>query len=276
VVKFSPRGAKSLAAFEGKSHGPGSMLIPLYDDNPVRRISYAYVNWALIAANVLIYAIVQSGFVMAVETAESASVSYGMIPVILFETMRLPDEFVAIPSWATPVTSSFLHGSWMHLAGNMLFLWVFGDNVEDDLGHVRYLLFYAACAALAALAHAWAMPDSTSPLIGASGAVSGVVAAYVLLHPNVKLWVLILFRVPVKLKAMWAIGAWIVFQAVNAYIADVEDDTAWFAHIGGLVAGAVLVLLLKRADAPLFDRASLPLTASETGPPTGDPDSSLR
>ena len=275
-MKFRHGRAKTLAALEATSHGPGNMLIPLYDDNPVRRISYAYVNWALIVANVLIYAVVQSGFVMSVQTADNASVSYGMIPVILFETMRLPDEFVAVPSWATPVTSSFLHGSWMHLAGNMLFLWVFGDNVEDDLGHIRYLIFYGACAALAALAHAWAMPGSTSPLIGASGAVSGVVAAYVLLHPNVKLWVLILFRVPVKLKAMWAIGAWIVFQAVNAYIADAEDDTAWFAHIGGLLAGAILVIVLKRADAPLFDRASLPLTASEVAPPTADTDSPSR
>lgn len=252
------------------------MLIPLYDDNPVRHIRYAYVNWALLAANVLIYAIVQSGFILSPQMADNASVSYGMIPVILFETMRLPDEFVAIPSWMTPVTSSFLHGSWMHLTGNMLFLWVFGDNVEDDLGHARYLFFYCACAALASLVHAFALPNSTSPLIGASGAVSGVVAAYVLLHPNVKLWVLLLFRIPVKLKAMWAIGAWIAFQAVSAYISDAGDDTAWFAHLGGLAAGAILVIILKRSDAPLFDRASLPLAASEASPPAGDTDSPLR
>jgi membrane associated rhomboid family serine protease len=252
------------------------MLIPLYDDNPVRRISHAYVNWVLIAMNVLVFAIVQSGYVLSAETADYASVSYGMIPVILFETMRLPDEFIAVPAWITPVTSSFLHGSWMHLAGNMLFLWVFGDNVEDDLGHIRYLFFYGACATIAALVHAWAMPDSTSPLIGASGAVSGVVAAYVLLHPNVKLWVLILFRIPVKVKAIWAIGAWVIFQAANAMIADVEDDTAWFAHLGGLLAGAVLVILLKRADAPLFDRASLPLAAPEPAPTSADTESPLR
>jgi membrane associated rhomboid family serine protease len=247
------------------------MLIPLYDDNPVRRISYAYVNWALIATNVFVYAVVQSGYVFGARLADSASISFGMIPVVLFNTMTLPPEFIAIPSWLTPVTSSFLHGSWMHLAGNMLFLWVFGDNVEDDLGHVRYLFFYLACAALAAVAHALSTPGSTSPLIGASGAVSGVVAAYVLLHPNVKLWVLVLFRVPLKLKAMWAMGAWVLFQAANAYMADIDDDTAWFAHIGGLVAGGVLVLLLKRADAPLFDRASLPLAARDvTAAPDGD------
>src|SRR5207342_2588801 len=106
----------------------------------------------------------------------------------------------------------------------------------DDLGHARYLVFYFACAVLASLAHGFALPSSTSPLIGASGAVSGVVAAYVLLHPRVKIWVLVLFRIPLKLRAMWAIGAWILFQAVCAYLADAADDTAWFAHIGGLIA----------------------------------------
>jgi membrane associated rhomboid family serine protease len=245
------------------------MLIPLYDDNPVRRISYAYVNWALIAANVLVFAVFQSGFIFGTELADASAVSFGLIPVVFLRTMDLPPEFLAVPPWLTPLTSSFLHGSWMHLAGNMLFLWVFGDNVEDDLGHLRYLFFYCACAVLAALVHALAMPGSTSPLIGASGAVSGVVAAYVLLHPRVKIWVLVLFRVPLKMPAMWAIGAWILFQAVNAYLSDTQDDTAWFAHIGGLAAGALLVLVLKRSDAPLFDRASLPLAATEA-PPAGE------
>jgi membrane associated rhomboid family serine protease len=244
-----------------------SMIIPLYDDTPFRRISYAYVNWALIATNVIIFVVFQSGYLFDASFADAASVSFGMIPVVFFETMDLPPDYLAVPHWLTPLTSSFLHGSWMHLAGNMLFLWVFGDNVEDDLGHLRYLLFYCACAVAAAIIHAWAMPTSTSPLIGASGAVSGVVAAYVLLHPRVKIWVLVLFRLPLKVRAMWAIGAWIIFQAVNAYIAGPEDDTAWFAHIGGLAVGAILVVLLKRSDAPLFDRASLPLAPSEAVPP---------
>jgi membrane associated rhomboid family serine protease len=244
------------------------MLIPLYDDNPVRRISYAYVNAALIAVNVLVFAVFQSGLVLGSQLADATSISYGMIPVVLFHQMDLPPEYVIIPQWLTPITSSFLHGSWMHLAGNMLFLWVFGDNVEDDLGHLRYLVFYLACAGLAAVAHAWMMPDSTSPLIGASGAVSGVVAAYVLLHPRAKIWVLVLFRLPLKLRAMWAIGAWIAFQAANAYFAAPEDETAWYAHLGGLLVGAVLVLVLKRPDASLFDRSS-PGTANDvtTAPP---------
>jgi|tagenome__1003787_1003787.scaffolds.fasta_scaffold20546275_2 membrane associated rhomboid family serine protease len=243
------------------------MLIPLYDDNPHRRIENAFVNWALIAVNVGVFAIFQSGLIFSAGYAESTSISFGMIPVVLLHTMDLPPEYLVVPSWVTPITSSFLHGSWMHLAGNMLFLFVFGDNVEDDLGHFKYLVFYVACAGLASLAHAIAVPASASPLIGASGAVSGVVAAYALLHPRVKIWVLVLFRIPLKVKAMWAIGAWIIFQAVSAYFAQSGDDTAWFAHLGGLVAGAALVLVLKRPDAILFDRTSLPLVAVEPPPP---------
>ena len=246
------------------------MIIPLYDDNPHRRITQAYVNWALIATNVVVFLFFQSGYVPGTYVADTAgfTYSYGMIPVVLFSKMNLPPEYLRIPEWLTPVSSSFVHGSWMHLAGNMLFLWVFGDNVEDDLGHFRYLFFYVACAVLAAMAHALALPNSTSPLIGASGAVSGVVAAYVLLHPRVKIWVLVLFRIPLKLPAYWAIGAWIAFQAFNAFIAPSADDVAWFAHIGGLIAGAILVLPLKSADARLFDRKPQPAQFDENGSST--------
>ena len=235
------------------------MIIPLYDDNPHRHISQAYVNWALIATNVLVFFLFQSGYVVGTYVADTTGFeySYGMVPVVLFHKMLLPPEYMRIPEWLTPISSAFLHGSWMHLAGNMLFLWVFGDNVEDDLGHFRYLFFYLACAVLSAMAYALTAPDSSSPLIGASGGISGVVAAYVLLHPRVKIWVLVLFRIPLRLPAYWAIGAWILYQAyfaLYAYFTTSADDVAWFAHIGGLVAGGLLVLPLKSSDAPLFDR----------------------
>jgi membrane associated rhomboid family serine protease len=240
------------------------MIIPLYDDNPHRRISQAYVNWSLVATNVLVFFFFQSGYVPGTFVADTAgfTYSYGTIPVVLFQKMNLPVEYIRVPEWLTPITSAFVHGSWMHLTGNMLFLWVFGDNVEDDLGHFKYLLFYLACAVLSTFAYALTAPDSTSPLIGASGAISGVVAAYVLLHPNVKIWVLVLFRIPLKLPAYWAIGAWILYQAYFAiyawFMTNSTDDVAWFAHIGGLIAGAVLVLPLKSSDAPLFDRSPPP------------------
>src|SRR5919107_973084 len=200
------------------------MVFPIGDDN-TGRATTPLVNYALIAANVLVFVLFQglgseqNRFTYAWATVPQEIVTgRDVVTPDRVVTVEPTNQRIHIPGlqptpgsvYLTLLVSMFMHGGLMHLLGNMLFLWIFGDNIEDDLGHVRYLLFYAACAALAALAHAWAMPESTSPLIGASGAVSGVVAAYVLLHPNVKLWVLILFRVPVKLKAMWAIGAWIV------------------------------------------------------------------
>jgi len=231
-------------------------MIPLYDDNPVRRISRPWINWTLIAINVVVYFLFQSDFAPNTVLADAGTVtwSYGMIPIVLFQQATLPQGLAIIPEWLTPLTSTFLHGSWMHLAGNMLFLWVFGDNIEDDLGHLRYLFFYAACGVLAALAHAIANPTSESPLIGASGAVSGVVAAYVLLHPRVTLWVLLLFRIPVPLPAWMAIGGWILFQGFNAWRATSASDVAWFAHLGGLAAGTLLVLVLRQPGVPLFDQ----------------------
>jgi membrane associated rhomboid family serine protease len=147
----------------------------------------------------------------------------------------------------------FLHASWLHLIGNMLFLWVFGDNVEDATGHFRFLLFYLACGAVAALAHSFVLPESELPLVGASGAVAGVIGAYLILHPRVRIWVLLLWRIPVRLSAMWVIGVWIAIQLVNALTVQ-GDGVAWWAHVGGLAAGAILILFLRRPGVALFDR----------------------
>jgi membrane associated rhomboid family serine protease len=240
------------------------MFVPLHDANPLDRIREPYVTWGLIVLNVAIYTVFQSGLVLTEEVAEanSISISYGLIPVVLFDTMQLPAKYLAIPEWATPVTSAFLHGSWMHLIGNMLFLWVFGDNVEDALGHLRYLIFYLACAVLSGLAHAASQPDSVSPLIGASGAISGIIAAYLMLHPHIKVWVLVFMRIPLRISALWAIGGWIGFQIVNAMIAGPDDPTAWFAHLGGLAAGAVLIIFVRPEGVPLFEPRG--------GPPKGE------
>lgn len=229
------------------------MFVPLHDANPLDRIRVPYVTWTLIALNVAIHLVFESGVVYKAEMAESHSISFGLIPVVLFEKMSLPIEYDLMPEWLTPLTSAFLHGSWMHLIGNMLFLFVFGDNVEDALGHVRFLLFYLACAVLSGLAHAVMLPDSMSPLIGASGAISGVIAAYLMLHPHIKVWVLMFMRIPLRISAFWAIGGWIGFQIVNALLADANDPTAWFAHLGGLAAGAILILFVRPPGVPLFE-----------------------
>jgi membrane associated rhomboid family serine protease len=166
----------------------------------------------------------------------------------------MPASFIEVPGDLTLLTYMFLHGGWLHLGSNMLFLWVLGDNVEDSMGHVGYLVFYLLCGAAAGLAHAVMLPASEAPLVGASGALSGVIAAYLMLHPRVKLWVLVLWRIPLLLPAYLVLGAWIVLQVVNIVLAGPDDGIAWWAHLGGLAAGAILTPFFKRRDVPLFDR----------------------
>lgn len=229
------------------------MFLPLYDTNPIRHLTRPYVNYGLIAVTVLTFFLTGGIDELAVELA---AISLGLIPSVVNHVQVLPAEFVLVPTEATYVTYAFLHANLLHLGGNVLFLWVFGDNVEDAVGHVRYLLFYLACAAGGGLAHAWVNPDSAIPLIGASGALAGIVGAYFLLHPRVKLWVLVLGRIPLKLSAGWVLGAWAGFQLFNVFMAmPGEDNIAWWAHIGGLVTGVVLILVIRRRGVPLFDRA---------------------
>jgi membrane associated rhomboid family serine protease len=163
-----------------------------------------------------------------------------------------PNDTIAIPESWTLVSYMFLHGDVLHIIGNMLFLWVFGDNVEDAMGHFRFLVFYIACGVLAALFHSWMLPESNIGLIGASGAVAGVIAAYLLLHPKVNVWILVLRVIPVKLTAAWVLGAWIAMQFVMVMLPQV-GPIAWWAHIGGLIAGAVLIVFMRRPGVPLFD-----------------------
>jgi hypothetical protein len=138
--------------------------------------------------------VLQSDFVNA------AVLGLGFIPSVVNDIAELPPSLVLVPEDATYVTYSFLHGGLLHLGSNMLFLWVFGDNVEDAMGHIRFLIFYFACAAAGAFAHALLLPASENPLIGASGAVAGVVAAYLMLHPKVRVWVLVLGRIPLPCR----------------------------------------------------------------------------
>jgi membrane associated rhomboid family serine protease len=158
-----------------------------------------------------------------------------------------------IPEALTLITYQFLHGSPLHLIGNMLFLWVFGDNIEDAMGHVRFLVFYLLCGVAGGLAHAVMTPASDIPLIGASGAVAGVISAYLILHPRVRVWVLAFRFIPLKISAAWALGAWIATQFVMLAIPD-ETPVAWWAHIGGILAGAFLIVFMRRPGVPLFDQ----------------------
>jgi membrane associated rhomboid family serine protease len=247
------------------------MFIPLHDRNHLKHIRLQVVTIGLIAVNILVFALTGPLFVEAA-TVNADLLSFGYIPALIFGDATLAPGLAVVPEGATHVTYAFLHADIMHLATNMLFLWVFGDNVEDALGHVRFLVFYIACAAAGALVHGLVVPFSQAPLIGASGAVSGVVAAYLLLHPRVRVWVLVLFRIPLPLPAFVPLALWIGQQFYMLAV-DPAADVSWGAHVGGIVAGLVLVLVMRRKGVPLFDRTIVPpraaLLADTAAPPPG-------
>lgn len=227
------------------------MFIPLHDANALKHIRLQYVTLGLIIANVLVF--LGINVALPADSVQALAVSLGYIPAVVHDIEELPPELLLIAEELSFVTYAFLHADWMHLGSNMLFLWVFGDNVEDALGHFRFLVFYCACAAFAALAHGLMDTSSIAPLIGASGAVAGIIAAYLILHPKVRVWVLVLGRIPLPLPAFIPLLFWIVWQ-IYMLVTFPEDQVSWAAHVGGFVAGAVLVLVLKRRSVPLFDR----------------------
>ncbi len=224
------------------------MFVPLQDDNPLKHIQRQYVTYGLIALNVLVFALTAAG------GQEAVAEGFAVIPSELFGYLApAPLQTVQLPENLTLVSYMFFHGDLLHLAGNMLFLWVFGDNVEDAMGHVRFVAFYLLCGIFAGLMHAWITPDSGIPLIGASGAVAGVISAYLMLHPRVRVWVLAFKVLPMQVSAAIVLGAWIITQIAMVLMPEV-GPVAWWAHIGGLIAGALLVLVFKRQDVRLFDR----------------------
>src|SRR5919107_1841607 len=163
-----------------------SVFVPLHDGLPLAHIKAPLATRALIGACVMGYVLVALNLLPL--GPEWLAAGLGVVPAVLFGTEALPEGLPLVPEPLTLVTSQFMHGSWMHLGGNMLFLWVYGDNVEDAMGHRRFLVFFLLCGAFAGFAHAWMDPESTRPLIGASGAVAGGVAASVILYPPQKLW----------------------------------------------------------------------------------------
>ena len=225
------------------------MFVPIYDDNRLRSIRFQFVTLGLVLVNVALYL----GLSISGETGAYVSgseLSYGFIPAVVNGAASLSPEYIVQPTAFSYVTYAFLHLDFWHLLGNMLFLWVFGDNVEDAFGHIRFILFYLACAAAGAMAHAWTMPDSEATLLGASGAVSGVVAAYLMLHPRVWIWVLAFGRFPLKLPAYVLLVLWIAYQFTMLAMGD--EEVSYGAHAGGILAGALLTLVLRRRGVPLF------------------------
>jgi len=224
--------------------------IPLYDAKPLRHIRYPYVTWALLAANTAVYFFVEAGLTGSVD--KTAAVEFGLIPAVFDGLGGRPVDLAAVPSVVTLLSYAFLHGNFWHLLGNMIFLWVLADNVEDAMGHVRFLVFYCLTAIGGGLAYILSAPSSTSPLIGASGAIAGIVAAYFMLTPYAKVWILVLGPIPVRLRALWVLGFWIALQVYSAFASTGDSQIAWWTHVGGLATGALLILFLRRPDVALF------------------------
>ncbi len=232
-------------------------MLPIKDNNPTHITPY--VTYALIALNVVIFLIT-----LALPDGGDAQVKFalGAIPAVIFQVKEIAAQDAILPSsvdFLSVITSQFLHAGWWHLIGNMLYLWVFGNNIEDAMGYVRFLIFYLLCGTGAALINAGVEPNSTVPTIGASGAVSGVLGAYLLLYPRAKVLVFAFYML-LPLPAFLVLGLWIVMQIVNLGGGG-ESNIAWWAHVGGFAVGMVLVLLFKHRHVKILDRGDLNQTA---------------
>jgi len=222
------------------------MVIPIYDNDPLDRNPWAVVTWTLIIINIVV-------FVIELNVSENTDMAMvrdlALIPAAIAGKVTLGGS---LPPILAVFTYMFLHGGWMHIIGNMLFLWVLGDNIEDAFGSVRFFFFFLLCGAAGGVAHLLANPDSVVPLVGASGAVAGVVAAYLMLRPCAKITILLFGFIPIAIGSAWVLGFWSVVQFLNVFTA-AGGDTAWWAHVGGLAAGAGLTLLFRRPDTVLFE-----------------------
>lgn len=227
-------------------------MLPITDENAGTTLR-PYVTWGLIA---LCLAVFLYEMILPMRQLGMLLWQFGAIPV---EITHGQDLF-------TIVSSMFLHLSWLHLAGNMLYLYVFGNNIEDAMGHLRYLLFYLLCGIAAVLAHAALAPGNPYPMIGASGAVSGVMGAYIVLFPHGKVGVLIFVR-KVDLPAWSVIGFWFAMQLYFAFLTLGKTGgggVAFGAHVGGFIAGAALVFLFRNKEAVARQHAKFRANTSET------------
>lgn len=203
------------------------------------------MNYVLIGLCVAVFAL-QLG--QDPRAAQAFIYAFGFTPAVFFDQARLPAEIAQVPASATLVTSMFLHGGLAHLGGNMLYLWIFGDNVEDRLGRFGFIAFYLLCGIAAAFAQGLPDTGSTIPMVGASGAISGVLGAYLLMFPRARVLAVVPFIIPytLKLPAMVVLGLWFAIQLLSSIGAPEGGGVAFRAHVGGFVAGMVLLPLFLR------------------------------
>ena len=241
-------------------------MIPIGDEDTSTQPGVPYVNIAIIAINVVVflYQLLDPNFtngysaVPAEITSGTDIVGRFLLPAPDGTSVVIDEAPGPNPIWLTLLTSMFMHGGWLHIGGNMLFLFIFGDNIEKAYGHIKYVVFYLVCGIIASIAHVFSQPDSIIPSLGASGAISGVLAAYLVLFPTNRVKVLLTLGVillrPIMVPAVVMIGIWALLQFVNGLgaiaVSEQTSGVAYWAHIGGFIAGALITLLAK----PFIDR----------------------
>ena len=232
-------------------------MIPLKDDIPTRRTPLLTI--AIVAINVIVYFFLERGLWELGDHGNAAVTDYGAIPVELTEGEEVSGGDQP-PSWLTPFTSMFMHGSLLHLGGNMLFLWIFGNNIEDSMGRLTFVAFYLLGGFAALGLHVLSDPDSVVPTVGASGAIAGVLGAYARLYPRARVvtvvFIIIIFTV-VTLPALLVLGVWFLLQLLPAFSepSGAGGGVAYFAHIGGFVFGLLAIKLFANNVHEDYDRA---------------------
>jgi membrane associated rhomboid family serine protease len=221
------------------------MVMPLYDHSPFKWPTPRYVTWSLIALNIIVF-FLQAG--SGPDRVDSIDHIAAVIPAAFTAEGA---NIAVLPAPLTLVTYTFLHANFLHVFGNMIFLWVFGDDIEEAIGHWRFLAFYIACGIGSGLAFVLSDPSSTIELVGASGAIAGVIAAYLMFRPCAKVTVLISV-LPVRVRAFWVIGGWALWQVVEV-ASRAQDGVAYWAHVGGLTTGAILFVLMRPPGVQLFE-----------------------
>ena len=214
-------------------------MIPLKDDNPTS--GRPIVTYFLIGLCVLIFLIQLSS--QSYKTGQ-LFYSYGLIPSVLMGHKQLPLDLYAVPAYLTILTSMFMHGGFMHLIGNMLYMWIFADNIEDNLGPKKFIVFYLLSGIGAAMTQVFMDTQSQVPMVGASGAIGGVLGAYLINHPNARVLVLIpfgFFSQLIKIRALYVLGFWFILQFISS-----GGGVAYAAHIGGFVSGMILILFFNK------------------------------
>ena len=220
-------------------------MIPLKDDNPTS--ARPIVTYFIIVLCVLVF-FVQLGS-QSYKTGQ-LFYSYGLIPSVLMGHDQLPMDFYVVPAYITIFSSMFMHGGFMHLIGNMLYMWIFADNIEDNLGPTKFIIFYLLSGICAAMAQVLMDTHSQIPMVGASGAIGGVLGAYMINHPNARVLVLIpfgFFSQIIKIRALYVLGFWFILQFINSsMMSSGGGGGAYAAHIGGFVSGIVLILFFNK------------------------------